>query len=367
MSKTIIFYAPFGKDTPPEKIGGAEAGCLKTLDCYRKGSFNVVQVHKPTMNSGLFRYLVDLLITPFIILWQLMKHRHSILHVAGFYLKLVYYEAFLIYIAKLVRHNTIYEIRNGGMIESFYEGSSLYKWALKKLISNSSQVLCQGLEYVDFIQKKWNRYTFYYPNYIREGYLSERPRARTDDLQLNLIYFGRIAESKNVDVIIEVFSHVSNKYPQAKLNLIGGYSNEYKCRLDAQLSAKNLRQDQVIFHGRQDFDYIHAELIKSHYFIFPSIETREGHSNSLTEAMGVGVVPIVSNAGFNASICGQDDLVIKTLQADLYAECLFSIEESLQWEIISDTVRKRVAENYTEKLISERLITEVNLLFENKH
>lgn len=364
MSKIIIFYAPFGKDTPPEKIGGAEAGCLKTLDCYRKNGFNVIQVHKPTMNSGLFRYLVNLIITPFIIFCQLIKYRHSILHVAGFYLKLVYYEAFLVYLAKLVRHKTIYEIRNGGMIESFYEGSSIYKRAMKKLILNSSLVLCQGLEYVDFIRKQWNRYTFYYPNYIREGYLSEHPRTRTYDLQLNLIYFGRIAESKNIDIIIDVFAQVSNKYPHAKLNLIGGYSAEYKNRLDRQLSELNLRSDQVIFHGRQDFEYIYNQLIISHYFLFPSMETREGHSNSLTEAMGTGVVPIVSNAGFNASICGQDALVIKELQAEPYAKCIFSIEEGFQWEILSDAVRRRVAEKYTERLISERLINEVNFLFE---
>ena len=32
--KKIIFYAPLGKNTPPDKIGGAEAGCLKTKKIY---------------------------------------------------------------------------------------------------------------------------------------------------------------------------------------------------------------------------------------------------------------------------------------------------------------------------------------------
>lgn len=169
-----------------------------------------------------------------------------------------------------------------------------------------------------------------------------------NSVQINLIYFGRIAESKNIDVAIKVLSVLKKKGYPAKLDLIGGYSDEYKNFLDSIKKGEGLSDEDVIFHGAQSLEYISAKLRKAHYFIFPSKEKKEGHSNSLTEAMAFGVVPIVSNAGFNESICGDKHLVVYEFTPQAFAQKVMDIEQAGEWEYFSHFVYKRVIERFTE-------------------
>lgn len=169
-----------------------------------------------------------------------------------------------------------------------------------------------------------------------------------NNVQINLIYFGRIAESKNVDVIIKVLSILVNSGLSAKLDLIGGYSDEYKKYLDSCRRAEGLSEEDVVFHGAHSLDYISKYLNKAHYFIFPSQEKKEGHSNSLTEAMAFGVVPIVSNAGFNESICGDLRLVVYEFSPQAFAQRIMDIEQEGVWQELSQFVYKRVIDRFTE-------------------
>ena len=70
------------------------------------------------------------------------------------------------------------------------------------------------------------------------------------------------------------------------------------------MTVLTIKKERIL--GQQPFERICDELQKAHFFVFPSQEKMEGHSNSLTEAMTFGVVPIVSAAGFNASIVGKN-------------------------------------------------------------
>lgn len=119
------------------------------------------------------------------------------------------------------------------------------------------------------------------------------------------------------------------------------------------------------FYGRKPFSFIADVLRKSHYYIFPSAEANEGHSNSLTEAMGCGVVPIVSTAGFNASICGNANLVAKDLIPETYAEIIKKIEIEERWKEYSVFCYNRVLDNYTQAIVKKKLISYVLPLFKN--
>ena len=172
---------------------------------------------------------------------------------------------------------------------------------------------------------------------------------------INLIYFGRITESKNVDLIIRVLAILIKNGYKATLDLIGGCSDEYRQHLLACEKKEMLPSGSVIFHGKKDFGYIASKLSYSHYFVFPSKEKKEGHSNSLTEAMAFGVVPIVSSAGFNNSICGDDRLVATDFSAVGFARKIIEIERKGEWDVLSHFVYDRVINNYTEVLALESL------------
>lgn len=148
------------------------------------------------------------------------------------------------------------------------------------------------------------------------------------------------------------------------LDIIGGYNDEYKSILDATIKEEGL-EENVKFYGRKPFAFIADILRKSHYYLFPSAEANEGHSNSLTEAMGCGVVPIVSTAGFNASICGNADLVAKDLMPETYAGIIKKIENERQWKKYSEFCYNRVLDNYTQSIVKTKLISYVMPLFKN--
>lgn len=359
-NKQIIFYAPLGKGVPVEKIGGAEAGCLKTKQIYKEAGIQIIPLDKPTTSRGKMRFIVEMFILPFKLLHLLLKYPNAVFHIVGFYTKIVRYEWLLMQIGKHMGHKVIYELRNGSMIRTYKEGTKAYRKTLKDLLLQPNVVLCQGMEYVDFIYKEWKVKRSYYPNYIMDDFLAENNSANLSPIRL--IYFGRVTESKNVDVIIRILSLIRKAGINAVLEVIGGYNKHYKSLLD-DIAYEEQMSDYVTFYGRKSFSFIAERLHNSHYFVFPSQEKQEGHSNSLTEAMGCGVVPIVSNAGFNESICGIPELVMKSIAAQDFANKIIDIEKRNVWKDYSKLVYQRVKENYTQQIVSKKLIEYVNPLF----
>ena len=358
----IIFYAPLGKDTPPEKIGGAESGCLKTKTIYENAGYKVVVLDKPAMSRGRLRYLFEMAMVPFRLFVTAKRFgRNTPIHIVGFYKKIAGFERLLMNIAHFCGNKVIYELRNGSMITTYMEGDEKYRNILRDLLLKPEVVLCQGQEYVDFIKEKWGIERSFYPNYIMDDFV--KPNALNRPRPVRLIYFGRVTEAKNVDIIIETLSSIRNAGIEATLDIIGGYNEEYKKLLDS-IASQNSVTDYITFYGRRSFDFISQKLREAHYFVFPSTEKEEGHSNSLTEAMGCGVVPIVSSAGFNVSICGNRDLVVEDVNADAFSSRIIDIENNHKWSLYSDYVYKRILNNYTQKIVSENLLNSVNALFE---
>lgn len=361
MSRKIIFYAPIGKGTPPERIGGAEAGCLKTMAIYKGEGIKVIHINRPVSKGGLLKYAIGMLLAPIKLSGLCIFNPESIVHIVGFYHRTVGQEKIMVALAKLFGHRVIYEPRNGSMVTSFKSGDDVYRKKLSYLLTKPDIVLCQGLEYVTFIKNTFGIERSYYPNYIMDEFVKPNDINRSNDIKL--IYFGRVVPEKNIDVVIKTLSLLKKYDYRVSLDIIGGYSDDYKSRLDNLVKESGLTE-LVNFYGRKPFPFIADKLRQSHYYIFPSAEANEGHSNSLTEAMGCGVVPIVSTAGFNASICGNTNLVASDLRPETYAEIIIKIESENKWSEFSDFCYKRVINNYTQAIVERKLLSYVLPLFE---
>lgn len=359
--KSIIFYAPLGKDTPKEKIGGAEAGCLKTKKIYEDAGLNVIVLDKPAMSRGKLRFVLEMLFIPLRLFWLCKKQGTDVpVHIVGFYTKIAGFERLLMKIAHFCGNKVVYELRNGSMVLTYKEGTDKYRQTLRELLLQPEVVLCQGKEYVDFIREQWGIERSFYPNYIMDEFV--KPNNTDRARPVRLIYFGRVTESKNVDVTIKALAEIRKAGIDARLDVIGGYNDEYRAVLDSVAKYGNV-SDYVNFYGRKPFSFIAEKLRESHYFLFPSTEKQEGHSNSLTEAMGCGVVPIVSTAGFNRSICGNDRLVVDQIDPMLFAKKVIDIETSGSWTELSDGAYNHILSNYTESIVSKNLIGFIDPLY----
>lgn len=180
--------------------------------------------------------------------------------------------------------------------------------------------------------------------------------------KLHLVYFGRFSPVKNVDVVILALKCLLDARYNADLSLIGGCPDDYRARLDKIIDEAQIPQGSILFFGPQPMARIFEILSGSHYFVFPSQEPKEGHSNSLTEAMAMGVVPIVSNAGFNASICGLPELVLEEVTPEAIANKIMNIESAQRWKELSQYVYNRFKENYTETKALENIRKAASLM-----
>lgn len=362
-NRTIIFYAPVGTNVPVHMLGGGEKGCRRTREILCNAGYNVITIDKATMSHGGVSYFKSAIHAIAEIKRRLHAEPDAILYIVGFYEKNLPLEWILIN-AGGKKRKTIYEARNGRLVKAYQKNGNLYKKLMDSVLKRADVIFAQGLEYVDFIKKNYRKQAVYTPNYVLnrslKPYIADRPFDT-----IRLIYFGRVSESKNVDIVIKVAYELEKAGYNTLTTVIGGYTEDYKTKLDRVIEESGLENNKVKIIGQQPFERICDELQKAHFFVFPSQEKMEGHSNSLTEAMTFGVVPIVSTAGFNASIVGNEELVVSDINPKKYAEVIESVMKRDLWVEYSLKVYQRIKENYTEDIVRRAIIGAISSL-ENK-
>lgn len=359
-NRTIIFYAPVGTNVPVYMLGGGEKGCRRTREILSNAGYDVITIDKATMSHGAISYVKSAIHAIIEIKKRLHEYPQAILYVVGFYEKNLPLEWILINIGGKHR-KTIYEARNGRLVKAYQEKGSIYKKLMGSVLKRANVIFAQGLEYVDFIRKNYGKQAVYTPNYVLNRSLKPYVADRPFDI-IRLIYFGRVSESKNVDVVIKVAGELKKRGYNTLTTIIGGYTEDYKVKLDHVIEKCKLVEDEVQILGKQPFERICEELQKAHFFVFPSQEKMEGHSNSLTEAMTFGVVPVVSTAGFNASIVSNEELVVSDINPERYADVIESIIKRNVWAKYSLNVYKRIKENYTEDIVKKNILCAVGEL-----
>jgi glycosyltransferase involved in cell wall biosynthesis len=359
--KKIIFCGPFGK--AGNFVGGGESGNLKTLKILQGGGYEVKLVEKPyPKGTGIVKpilYIFQIFDYILRFIYALLNSpRAATVHITGFYGHLIYLEWLFVSIGRLFSRKIIYELRAGGADNFYHAGSKMYRFFFKKTVMKADIVLCQGKEYQHFLDDHFNKKGVYYPNYMEsqsfEKFSSKILSVNKSDV-IKLVYFGRLVSSKNIENIIDIASLIKKNGVAVNLCLIGPCEYYYQKELEIKVKSLNLNAD-VEFMGKQTNEKLFSILERSHFFVFPTKEKREGHSNSLTEAMACGVVPIVSDCGFNRSVVGENQLVINNTISKDFAEKILNIWELENWRELSEIVRLRVKSHYLDSVVKDRLL-----------
>jgi glycosyltransferase involved in cell wall biosynthesis len=349
----IIFFGPVQPNNI-KAVGGGEAGNRKTIEILRKLGNTIEIIEKPYLTHGYFNYVFTLLANIFKIIYLRLFKGFNRIHITGYYLNSVYYEFFVVLLSKILFLEVLYEIRAGGFIDAYNNRSSVYRFFARRILYMSKYILCQGMEYVSFIKDKFTIESHYYPNFILNSFVKDNDTSlRKESEIVHLVYFGRVNESKNISFIIEVCSHLKGKI-NFDLEIIGSATDEYLQFLK-KLIEKNGMQEIVKFTPPIDFNTLQGILRQKHFFVFPTKEKREGHSNSLTEAMVFGVVPVTNNNGFNRTVLNNDKLILSYDNPESYSDAIFNIWNSGRWSFYSEFVYKRVVDNYTEQKVTNTL------------
>jgi glycosyltransferase involved in cell wall biosynthesis len=121
--------------------------------------------------------------------------------------------------------------------------------------------------------------------------------------------------------------------------------------------------NRISMHPACDHNKLKEYLSDKHFYLFPTTEPREGHSNALTEAMAWGIIPIATDMGFNRTIAGNNSLIVEKPSSESLASVISNIIKNRQIPELSKQAYIRIQNNYTEDIVYNRLNEEYNKIF----
>ena len=265
---------------------------------------------------------------------------------------LVPYELIRTCVAKCMGYQCVMYLQGGKMMDTLPNGSKFHKWMYRKNANLQELILFEGMEAIELTSNFTSTKLVYFPSYIDDEHIPIHCPVKPSD-KWNIMYFGRITCKKNILVIIETFNRVSAMLPQEKihLTLIGdGPRDKYRQTVDVALAESPYREN-IERYGLSPFDFIKEKMQSAHFFLFPTETKAEGHSNALNEAMSHGLIPVVSNFHFNASIVGNEKFVVEGYDPQDYAERIVSLIKSGEMANYSSEVWERVKKLYARSVV----------------
>lgn len=369
VKRNIYFFAKVGAlDKLP--YGGGEVGNRRTMQMLREIGYEVVLIDRYYNydRKNLLTYMKiiagDIVsVMRFCLIIGFGTRKDTVVHISGFTGQYMPLEFLSIVLAKLFGYKVTYEIRGGGIIGFYNNGGLFYKYLFTTAVKLADTVFSQGFENKTLIGNVCNTKFFYYPNCVAHEFIPKRCPIKSETC-INLLYIGRVSPVKNVNVVVSCLYELLNMGFNARLDVIGdsedcpGYMEILK-----QYVLDNNIDEKCIFHGKLSKEKMKPFLSDATFFLFPTQEKREGQSNSLTETMGFGIIPIASSQGYNRAIIGQDELIEDNLSPLAYANRVASIWLSGQVWSLSTSMYDRVLQNFTYTKIKESVTDEYSRIF----
>ena len=361
MANRIYLFANFG-DWKKQPYGGGEVGNRRTLELLRKCGYEVklIEKYQRVKNHSfinkcllLVKMICNVCKFSFILLFG--RRTKSIVHIVGFYGPTVYFERTLVAIAKRLGYKTVYEMRGGGADDYYEHGSKLYRKFFDSIIHDSDCVFSQGLEnygLIDRIDARKDR--FYYPNFVMPDFVPEsypiKPKNR-----INMLYFGRISSTKNIGIVLQTMKILHEKYSDISLSIVGNHTDDTYYNSLMDYVRNNELSECVSFYPACNHEKLKEHLKDKHFYIFPTTEPHEGHSNAMTEAMAWGLIPIATPQGFNKSVVDNQELIVSELSPTAFAMCVSKIVDGNRVELYSRQSYERVKCYYSAETVYNQL------------
>lgn len=368
MDRRIYFYGTLC-EINGVPVGGGEIGNQRTINLLKRNGYNITIIRKYKLLKK--HSLYSRFISCFRILknyWDYFcilltgKRKNSIVHISAFYDRIMIVQEFiLVIIAKLLGYRIVYEMRGGGLENFCKEYGIAYRFFLNKVLNYVDYIFSQGKENYPIIKKYCNKPIYYYANFVENSFLPVK-YPNKDTSIIEILYYGRIYPEKNVDLVILSFKKLLSEKYNVRLTIAGHGPKEYISFLKEKIKSMGIK-DFVSFNGPCKHDDLPDLLEKKIFFIFPTTERREGHSNALTENMCYGVIPIANNIGFNKSVINNNLLILDSLTVDDIVNRIKYIIDNNMINDLSLEMYKRVKLLYNEDTAEYNLIQEYNKIF----
>ena len=295
-----LYYGPI-TSKGQLSIGGYEAANRKNIDKLRSLGIQVKEYPNPVINKklGCFGKIVYIkLLSSAMNLLKYKKRSDVVVHITPLYNYLLFPSVFTIWLAKLCRLPSVLDLRAGSFIYYYEHKGYWYKKLVKSILNNSTIITVEGTPYLKQIPMLTgiDKEMVYFPNIACNIKLKYAPRKGNT---VNIFYFGRITSTKGLDVVIDAIKELDEKFV---LYLAG--------KIAGDINADELKHERIIYLGILSAEQLKEQMQNMHFFIFPTRHRGEGQSNSLIEAMANGLIPIVSEQGFNREVVGDCGVIM---------------------------------------------------------
>lgn len=347
----IIFCGPIPLpgDAP---TGGYEACNSRTIAALRAAGNTVQELRYPQPRGGAAAKLSGYWRGFRALLAEIGCLRSGdLLHMTGLYKQFVVAEYLMLRRARRQGLRTVYDVRAGSMLRHYSRLGSVYRWLFRKTLRCADLVMIEGMEYASFVETHTGRRPFYLPNHVGlDGAVAAAGRAGAT--QPRLIYVGRITVEKGIEIALESTRLLARQGLPCTIAIVGLGDAALLARLRVEYADVD-----VEWLGPLQASQVLAQFGRSHFFMFPTRHTGEGHSNALTEALATGCVPIAAENGFNLSVIGTAGRVLPlTADAEAYARAVRELwEADGQWAATSTLAARRALELFSTDQVIARL------------
>lgn len=176
------------------------------------------------------------------------------------------------------------------------------------------------------------------------------------DYEKIVVFVGRLSEEKGLDILINAWKIVGEKYAQANLLLLGEGGKYRNVESEIKELVSNLKLGEVVHfvgHVANPKEY----LLASDAFVLPS--RTEGMSNALVEAMACGAAIITTNLPAMLELCehGKNALIVKLDSVSELSQAIIKLFEEPQtaYNLACSAKRKAEKDLSVETMVSKYL------------
>ena len=168
-------------------------------------------------------------------------------------------------------------------------------------------------------------------------------------------YAGRIAGDKGIDILLQAFEKLSEKYDNIYLQLAGTDEKGYLQKVQQFIVERNLQKCIEYLGNQKDMELYYKKL---NLFVLPSV-VKEAFGLVLCEAMYCGVPVITTNSGAQVEIItnGSDGTIVQARDAKVLVQ---SIEDAYnnyqQYLKMAANAKEKVKEKFSVIKCAEELI-----------
>lgn len=365
-----IYYFGLLGNLKKQPVGGGQTSARRVIQGFKDAGFDVTATSRH-WNTSLSRighiletgFFCILNVTQLFIKLLFGRRKDSIYLNISYSNALIPLEYYTGKMADFLGYKSVLYLKGGRLEDVINNLSGKRKRMFKENLDMRSLILVEGESDIKRLEYFTSTKVIWFPNFIFEEKIPKSLPIKSTE-EIGICHFGRITKDKGVEIVLDAFEQLAERYPQLHLTIVGGIGgvgggdNVFYESFNRRCKESKYA-DRITRVGQSSPDYINKMLEKNHFFLFPTADPCEGQSNSLNEAMSRGLIPIVSDFHFNRAIVDNDKLVVRSYESQDYAERISEIIENGDIEELSEHVWKRIKNDFAYNNVTARICNEI--------